>query len=155
MFIDTPDGTIELHYQARYEVGHSQTNIETLVFSDVTLDDAAIRQRALDDQNTAGDDSVEGTLQSDVIAGGVGNDTLNGNGGADTFVFEPGDGADVISDFEDGIDIIRFVGVPGSFSGLSITDEGSDAVVTYDGMDSVRLTSISSTQITEDDFEFA
>lgn len=43
-----------------------------------------------------GDDTVLGTDAKDVIIGGFGADLLDGQGGADTYVFNLGDGKDVI-----------------------------------------------------------
>ncbi|MEO3416132.1 calcium-binding protein [Roseovarius sp. CAU 1744] len=154
VFIATPDGEIELHYQVRQAIGHSQTNIEALIFSDGTLDDASIRQRALDDQNTVGDDVVSGTINYDLISGGVGNDTLEGNGGADVFSFVPGDGNDVIIDFADGLDLISFTGGPTSFADLIITDVNGDAVIDYGAGESITLTNVTSSLLTQDDFQF-
>jgi Ca2+-binding RTX toxin-like protein len=56
---------------------------------------------------TAGDDALAGTsgvdviradVGDDVITGGQGNDVLIGGGGQDTFVFNQGDGSDLIDD---------------------------------------------------------
>lgn len=43
-----------------------------------------------------------GTDNDDTLNGGKGNDTLTGGLGADTFVFAPGDGENVITDFDPG-----------------------------------------------------
>jgi Ca2+-binding RTX toxin-like protein len=48
----------------------------------------------------AGNDSLEGGAGNDSLAGGTGNDTLNGGTGNDTYIFNQGDGADTISDYE-------------------------------------------------------
>lgn len=59
-----------------------------------------------------GMDVLWGLDGDDVLDGGVGNDGLYGGEGADTFVLRAGDGgasvelADIISDFEDGTDLI-------------------------------------------------
>ena len=45
-----------------------------------------------------------------VITGGLGNDILSGGAGADTFVFQRGDGSDIITDFRAGTgggDVVR------------------------------------------------
>ena len=59
-----------------------------------------------------GHDYVSGGWGHDVISGGKGNDVLRGGWGADTFVFEEGDGHDVIRDFRvwggDKIDLTAF-----------------------------------------------
>lgn len=46
-----------------------------------------------------GDDLVSGDLGNDTLVGGFGNDWLAGRAGADVFVFEAGQGDDVIVDF--------------------------------------------------------
>jgi len=45
-----------------------------------------------------GYDSLSGGSGNDTLIGGAGNDTLNGGTGADTYVFNRGDGADVITE---------------------------------------------------------
>src|SRR4029079_7964777 len=65
----------------------------------------------------AGNDVLGGVTGNDFLSGGSGSDRLNGaagndtlSGGADlvpdTFLFEPGDGADLLLDFDDGTDRI-------------------------------------------------
>jgi Ca2+-binding RTX toxin-like protein len=46
-----------------------------------------------------GDDILRGAGGSDLIEGGIGNDRLEGVEGDDTYVYRPGDGDDVISDY--------------------------------------------------------
>ena len=55
----------------------------------------------------AGDDLVIGDRGDDVIEGGIGDDILAGGLGADEFVYNPGDGFDVIRDFTVGEDKIN------------------------------------------------
>ncbi|MES0811746.1 VCBS domain-containing protein, partial [Roseibium sp. SCPC15] len=52
----------------------------------------------------AGDDVLIGTDRAETLDGGAGRDTLTGGAGADTFVLGHGDVADVIVDFEVGVD---------------------------------------------------
>ncbi|MCH8189166.1 MAG: M10 family metallopeptidase C-terminal domain-containing protein, partial [Proteobacteria bacterium] len=72
---------------------------------------------------------------ADILIGGVGGDTLTGGTGADTFVYADGDGgtlalADVISDFEDGVDMFDLSGTSATtFTDLSIGTSGVDAVI--------------------------
>ncbi len=54
----------------------------------------------------AGDDRLSGDGGNDRLEGGTDNDTLTGGEGNDDFFFRKGDGADVITDFEDGADTI-------------------------------------------------
>lgn len=50
---------------------------------------------------------IVGNGGANVITGGKGNDILTGGAGADTFVFQRGDGSDIITDFENGLDKVR------------------------------------------------
>ena len=58
----------------------------------------ALSSTALSLNGRGGDDSITGTRSYDTITGGVGDDTLNGELGNDTYVFNIGDGHDVIHD---------------------------------------------------------
>ena len=76
-----------------------------------------------------GDDTITGGTGNDTITGSVGSDTLTGGTGADIFVYSGGDGdlilanADVITDFEDGTDLIGLSGGL-AFGDLTISDGG-------------------------------
>ena len=66
-------------------------------------DDAMYGEQGRDIINGGGgDDEIYGGEDNDTINGGEGNDWLDGGPGVDTFVFEPGNGNDVIMDFEAG-----------------------------------------------------
>ena len=153
VFIDTPDGTIELEYQLRYEVGHSRSNIESILFSDGTLDEAGIASRAIADQGTPGDDVITGSFQSETIAGGTGNDILSGINGSDTFVFAVGDGVDHITDYNAANDTLEFTGI--SFADLTITQDGSDVVIEYGTGDQVIVENSLIANFNEPEFLFA
>ena len=45
-----------------------------------------------------GDDTLDGREGNDVLEGGKGNDILSGGGGIDTYIYNKGDGSDVITD---------------------------------------------------------
>ncbi|MCB1425751.1 MAG: hypothetical protein KDJ89_08430, partial [Notoacmeibacter sp.] len=51
-----------------------------------------------------GDDTLNGRGGMDRLEGGAGDDIHTGGDGADTFVVNPGDGTDTITDFEIGVD---------------------------------------------------
>jgi len=76
------------------------------------------------------DDTYAGGAGDDVLRGGAGADTLSGGAGSDLFVLAPGDGgaslvaADVLSDFEDGVDLIGLSGGL-QFSDLTIGASGT------------------------------
>ena len=55
----------------------------------------------------AGLDRLEGGAQNDTLTGGAKSDALLGGPGADIFIFKAREGADVIHDFEPGIDHIQ------------------------------------------------
>ena len=69
-----------------------------------------------------GDDTLDGGAGADILFGNAGADTLTGGAGADIFALGQGDGgveiefADIITDFEDGVDLIGLTG------GLDVRD---------------------------------
>lgn len=95
VLIATPDGTIRLGSQVLHDLGHARSNIERILFADGTLDEGAIRSRAIADQATSSDDTVEGTAFVDYLRGASGNDVLLAKDGADTL--DGGTGADRMS----------------------------------------------------------
>jgi Ca2+-binding RTX toxin-like protein len=125
---------------------------------------------------TGQDDAISGNGGDDDITGGAGADDLTGDAGADTFFFDDGDatGGDVITDFEDGTDIIdldgTFDGAGTStditFGDLTITATDTDSDGTDDavevaytddtGASTITLQGITDpANITADDFNFA
>ncbi len=71
-------------------------------------------------------DTIEGGDGDDTIVGGKGNDTLAGGDGKDVFVYDSGDGSDVITDYTAGEDIISLAGDYPVVYSVS----GSDAILT-------------------------
>ena len=98
----------------------------------------------------AGDDTLMGGGDIDILIGGSGNDTLTGGLEIDTFKFETGDdgtvatpAADIITDFENGTggDILDvsdlLVGassadIPGLDNYIHFEQSGSDTIITID-----------------------
>ncbi len=110
-----------------------------------------------------GGDTIRGGVGADTINGGSGRDriwadkgadTLTGGAGADKFNFRDSkaSGNNQILDFEDGIDLIRFVGNL-AFDDLDISASGADTVIAWHS-GQVTLLNIAQSQITEDDFIF-
>ena len=89
-----------------------QKGVESIVFADgTTLDWNQIRDQAVL-AGTAGDDTLYGSWASETISGGLGNDTLYGGEGNDTYVYQAGDGNDVITDgWWSGNDRLMLVGL--------------------------------------------
>jgi Ca2+-binding RTX toxin-like protein len=90
-----------------------------------------------------GNDSLSGGDGNDYIDGGAGNDVLNGGAGADLYVFNAGDGADVVTDNDaiaDTIDTIYF-GSGITVDKLWFQHVGNDLQVSVIGTgDSVKVT---------------
>lgn len=83
-----------------------------------------------------GADTIDGAGGADTITGGTGNDNLTGGEGNDIFVYNDGDGKDVITDYtanEDSIYLKGNVGV------RSVSSKGDD--VTFNvGSGSIKVT---------------
>ncbi|MYG28165.1 MAG: hypothetical protein F4213_19445 [Boseongicola sp. SB0677_bin_26] len=78
----------------------------------------------------------------------------------DTFVFRAGDGQDRITDFgQDAArgqdDTIKLIGISGGFDGLTIRQQGADAVISYGTRgDTITLEGVQANSLTEEDFVF-
>jgi Ca2+-binding RTX toxin-like protein len=121
---------------------------------------------------TPGNDVLEGTRGVDFMEGYGGDDTLSGNGGQDVFVFAIGHGDDVVTDFKESprgyahSEKLTFGGF-GRFVGgaeqagpegadvadgsvyqtvdghtLTVTDTGSDLLLSWSTGDSVLLVGV-------------
>lgn len=89
---------------------------------------------------------IVGTKGADTIDGGSGNDTLTGGAGADVFLYESGEGNDVITDYTAGQDSISIDG--GAVS--AATANGSNVVLTI-GRNSLTLKNAANKNITISD----
>ncbi|MEM7057939.1 MAG: hypothetical protein AAF557_10160 [Pseudomonadota bacterium] len=76
-----------------------------------------------------GDSNATDTGYEDVLIGGTGNDNLQGNKGADRYLFQAGDGVDVVADYGDTsgsiLDTIAFTDLR-DLSALTFSDGGGD-----------------------------
>ncbi|MBU0997916.1 MAG: putative Ig domain-containing protein, partial [Firmicutes bacterium] len=114
--------------------------IETFRFYDGTvLDIADLLQRGFDIRGSAGDDWLAGTAivdritgeeGDDTLVGGQGDDILSGGSGNDTYVFNLGDGADIIADVSSATEgnIIAF-GAGIAVKDLVFEHDGSDLLI--------------------------
>ncbi len=97
---------------------------------------------AFDDVITgkSGVNTLDGGAGNDVLSGGAGNDNLNGGTGNDAYVFNLGDGQDVISD-ESGLDDAVSFGAGFNIEDLTFTETGStDLSIGFTGLtDTVLL----------------
>lgn len=100
-----------------------------------------------------GRDTLRGGDGNDLLLGGRGNDTLTGGAGADHFVFASGEGADRITDFQDGRDRIAVISGAASFAEIGVTVQGGNTVLLI-GSTTVTLLDTDPGQISAADFLF-
>jgi Ca2+-binding RTX toxin-like protein len=83
----------------------------------------------------AGDDDIEGEFGSDILVGGTGDDTLDGSLGGDTYIYEVGDGNDVIFDRYLGLydteDDIIFLGSGINDSDITFTNQSGAMLMSF------------------------
>lgn len=79
---------------------------------------------------------------------------MTGGSGSDLFVFDLGDGRDVVTDFQDGIDHIRIRSGAQSFADLTVAQSGADTVITFSDV-SITLSDFDRAQITASDILFS
>lgn len=102
----------------------------------------------------AGNDNLRGGGGDDILNGGTGNDLLTGGADNDTFVFRAGPAQrDTITDFEDGSDMIRLIGLGSSISDLSIRQAGANVEISS-GSTTIVLQNTRSSEIDSGDFIF-
>lgn len=108
-------------------------------------------------------DIIEGDDGNDSINGGRGNDTMTGSDGNDLFIFNnfrDGD-EDVITDFNNGQDLIQMRGVTGDpdtddqsrLDALNITDVEGGALLSFNG-NSILLEDVDVADLGVEDFIF-
>lgn len=103
----------------------------------------------------AGNDRLRGRDGADTLDGGTGNDIREGgavDGAVDIFIFETGDGPDVILDFELDVDVIDLTATGLAFADLTITG-GTNALINT-GTDLITVNGITAAQLTSNQFEF-
>ncbi|MBE9227779.1 SBBP repeat-containing protein [Phormidium sp. LEGE 05292] len=100
-----------------------------------------------------GDDTIIGGDGNDLLSGDLGNDSLSGGNGSDQFVLAAGKGSDVITDFQDGVDLLALYGGL-TFQQLAIAQSGSNTVITQLGSNELlaTLNGIAANLITQADF---
>lgn len=91
-------------------------------------------------------DFLDGGAGRDRIDGGAGRDNLTGGGARDVFIFDAGDGRDRVTDFQDGVDVIRL-----RASDPEIEAAGGGTRITYDG-GVIILAGVDASLIDGDDF---
>ena len=114
--------------------------------------DASARTSAIELVGNAGNnyiaggtkaDTIEGGDGDDTIVGNKGNDTLTGGAGNDVFIYDSGDGSDVITDYTSGEDIISLAGDYPVVYSVS----GSDAILNV-GKSNLTLQGVGTAPVT-------
>jgi len=102
----------------------------------------------------SGDDCVRGGRGEDVLFGQKGDDHLRGGRDSDTFVFDFGDGVDIITDFRvSGPDHDRIsFSLSGSDHHIEIDQHGNDVVITYGEGDQIKLLDLELDGLSPKDF---
>ncbi|MFJ4371708.1 calcium-binding protein [Pseudomonas japonica] len=91
----------------------------------------------------SGNDTLNANAGNDQLSGGQGNDVLNGGTGSDLYLFELGDGRDIINDdtayYSGNIDVLRF-GAGISTSDISVSRSGNHVILAHsNGQDQVTV----------------
>ena len=76
-----------------------------------------------------GNDYLYGESGNDVLVGGIGNDYLYGGAGNDTYIFNQGDGCDVISDNDSTAGNEDTLQIGAEAKNISFTRQGSNLLV--------------------------
>jgi serralysin len=85
------------------------------------------------------------------LDGYAGNDVLNGGAGDDTFVFQPGAGQDVVSDFvaggtEDRINLSAYAGTGITYT---VVQSGADTVFSFSNGDAITLQNVTAANLVQ------
>ncbi|TPG53303.1 glycosyl hydrolase family protein, partial [Roseomonas nepalensis] len=105
-------------------------------FADLAAPVRPVEVRALVLEGSGAVERFVGGAGEDRITGGRNNDALTGGAGADTFIFVSGDGKDIITDFQPGVDHLLLNGV--GANSVSTKASSSGLVVSY-GKDTITL----------------
>ncbi len=105
--------------------------VEIIRFGDGTEWTAdGLRQRVIDDASTDVSEHLWGFSGDERIAAGKGDDVMHGGDGSDTYVFNPGDGRDVIEDDGNGdVDRIEVAGYTSAQVSVTRYYKGDDGIV--------------------------
>ncbi|MDD2701820.1 MAG: calcium-binding protein [Sideroxydans sp.] len=115
-------------------------HIEQIEFADGAVWDKAYLQSLVESVpflGTAGDDYLYGDSGNNILIGGAGNDVLQGSDGSDTYLFNLGDGLDVVYEYDPaGNDINTILFGSGIAAGdVSAVRNGYDLVFKINGTD--------------------
>lgn len=98
-----------------------------------------------------GNDWLSGDRGNDVLCGGLGDDRLSGGKGRDIFTLEINSGFDVVTDFQNGQDVIKLSSGL-ELGQLSIVQQGRNSVIQFEGQSLMLLSNVRAERITAADF---
>jgi Ca2+-binding RTX toxin-like protein len=114
--------------------------IEEFRFGDgITLTALDVQQLAIGGSVTGGNDAIKGSAAPDTLTGGAGNDTLDGLAGRDRYLFNIGDGQDVVADTGTTESNILAFGEGISASTVVFQKVGNHLKATVNGTDSITI----------------
>ncbi len=104
-----------------------------------------------------GNDAINGAAGNDTLIGGDGNDTLTGGAGLDKYIETVGGGADIVTDFTEGVDTIDLTAFAAFHSLADVlaaaTQVGANTVIDLGGS-SITLNNTNMNTLTDADFVF-
>lgn len=95
-----------------------------------------------------GGDTLLGEGGDDVLLGDLGDDTLTGGAGNDAFVFAPGSGHDIVTDFTKGQDHLDISAYLQAHASYTLTDDAEGAKLVFSTGDSIELLHVHATDLT-------
>ncbi|MBT9444301.1 MAG: M10 family metallopeptidase C-terminal domain-containing protein [Hyphomonadaceae bacterium] len=95
--------------------------------------------------------AIFGNALDNILNGGTGDDVLNGGAGNDTFLFLPGTGHDVVTDFvaggvDDRVDLSAYAGTGITYV---LIQTGADAVFNFSNGDQIVLVGVNSASLVQ------
>jgi Ca2+-binding RTX toxin-like protein len=93
-------------------------------------------------EGRGGADTLDGGGGADTLVGGNGDDYLTGGAGNDVFIFNKGDGHDVITDFGNGADQINIATLLSAGLKPTLVLSGADTLIQFTTGDYIRLTGV-------------
>jgi Ca2+-binding RTX toxin-like protein len=90
-------------------------------------------------EGRGGADTIDGGGGADTLLGGAGSDRLTGGSGGDTFIFNKGDGHDIITDFGVGADLLDLSSPMSAGLKPVLTLSGADTLIHLSASDDILL----------------
>lgn len=118
--------------QIEFSDGSTIDLTKNLVLNQTDIDDRIYGGENITIYGNGGNDYIGVSKGNNILVGGKGNDELNGGQGNDTYIYNLGDGFDIINDSYGAGDKI-FFGEGIKFEDLSFSYDGSDITINING----------------------